>query len=591
MKVLKNETGYSLFLTVIIVLLFSILSMTLLSFTISGAKRSEIRENSTQATELADKGLQHIIQQLDNDLLDALGKHGLSKNEFQMRLQQILNTYFCTNESVSPLTPNTETGQYNVCIKHMEPTIDSNGNLNELKQLATVKSIGEVDGITKEIHSKIEVGSGSVPEVLKYAVGSNIRSNNPKNGEGNLLLHGGVDIFGDVRVDGHLVSYEKGTGAYKWIDSIQPRMYEIIPGVQPRIVVGKNMYKLKNNPYNTGNERTHANYLNNDNFNLNRYQLSTNPADLFDPGYVPVAVKREPRKENIEIREHKSNFFYDHNSNVTLVNLSSNRQFNNFTSTSHKLVPFIERCGIFTGCTKKYDEQIVFWNTNTFKSLALGGSGHFRAGTHTFSDGLYVNGRLNIGNLSQTDNENARDNITIDGTMYVDGKLTIQGANLTSNAMIYVDGDVEIRYSSIKGKQLPDGDIGTLIIFATGNIYLANNSVHKDDPTHIRGYFYSEKNIETYGVGSNIHIDGGIAGNRVVLNAIRGKVIPENGRHTRNVSGVGIVETIERQRNAGSRLTIKYDPDLIENFLKLNPPEPVINNIDPIEVIERKIRN
>jgi len=583
MKTFQNDRGYALFTTVIVIVLFGLLSMALLSLTIAGAKKSAIREEATQAHELADKGIDHITQQINAELENALGTNGLSRSAFEAKLLEILGKYLCENMKVSPI--NTEQGDYEVCIESFT-SID--GEENSLRKLVNFYSTGISGDQNKSVNTYVEIGSKSVPEVLKYTVGSNIRSNNPRNGEGNLLLHGGVDIHGDVRVDGHLVTYERGVGSYRWINSIQPRMYEIISGVRPRIVVGKNMYRMNQNPYSGATESNHTKYLNNDNFSINRYSMTTNTQDLFDDGYAPVAVKRNPQKEKIQIKEHKSNFYYNQNSGATRVNVGTNRTFSGYTTNAQRVVPYYESCAWFGGCTNVYNGEIIFQNTNKFKSLALGGGGHFKRGNHSFQDGLYVGGKLKIGNLSQTDHSSNRDNITIDGTMYVDGDLQIQGANLTSNAMMYVDGDVEIRFSSIQGKDLGNGDTGTLIIFATGNIFLANNSVHQDNPTHIKGYFYSEKNMEIYGVGSNIHIDGGIAGNRVVLNAVRGRVTNGSRSNSTYVQGVGYVDNVTNQRVRNSRLTIKYDTELIENFLKLNPPEPVIYNVDPPELISRE---
>lgn len=304
---------------------------------------------------------------------------------------------------------------------------------------------------------------------------------------------------------------------------------------------------------------------------------------MFDEGYAPQIVKRDANIGEINIREQRNRYYFNQNNpSVTKVRLN-NKKFSNYSAKEDKIVPYSKAL-----LGNNYNINTTLINNNTFKHLALLGGGKIRKGNHEFTKGLYVNRSLEIGNMKQTDEPDERDNITLDGTIYVEGNVKIQGANLTSNVMMYVDGDVDIRFSSISGKKLNNNDTGTLIIFATGNIYLANNSVQQDNPTHIKGYFYSEKSMEIYGVGSNIHIDGGVSANRVVLNALRGRVSKENPYYNLNVPEIGVVEPVNVQRNKPSRLTIKYDSELIENYLKLNPPEAVIYDVVNPEILDRR---
>jgi hypothetical protein len=64
----------------------------------------------------------------------------------------------------------------------------------------------------------------------------------------------------------------------------------------------------------------------------------------------------------------------------------------------------------------------------------------------------------------------------------------------------------------------------SLVLFGKDAIQISNNNVYGDDPKIIRGFFYSEELMEIYGVGSNVEIQGGIFGKKVVLNATRGPV-------------------------------------------------------------------
>lgn len=48
MKILKSEKGYALFLTVLIIVLFGILTVSLLTIVMSGVSKNTIREDVTQ---------------------------------------------------------------------------------------------------------------------------------------------------------------------------------------------------------------------------------------------------------------------------------------------------------------------------------------------------------------------------------------------------------------------------------------------------------------------------------------------------------------------------------------------------------------
>lgn len=61
------------------------------------------------------------------------------------------------------------------------------------------------------------------------------------------------------------------------------------------------------------------------------------------------------------------------------------------------------------------------------------------------------------------------------------------------------------------------------MLLSDSNIQLANNNLYNDTPKVINAFFYSNKTLEIYGVGSNIKIVGGIYGNQIILNAVKRK--------------------------------------------------------------------
>jgi hypothetical protein len=93
--------------------------------------------------------------------------------------------------------------------------------------------------------------------------------------------------------------------------------------------------------------------------------------------------------------------------------------------------------------------------------------------------------------------------------------------------------------------------------------------VYGDTPNIIRGFFYSEDLMEIYDVGSNVEIQGGVFGRKIVLNAIRGRVTSNSGDDDERGNGSYNFQSNQTQISPDkSRLRIIYNPELIKN-----PPE------------------
>ncbi|ANX13688.1 hypothetical protein ABE41_016895 [Fictibacillus arsenicus] len=175
----------------------------------------------------------------------------------------------------------------------------------------------------------------------------------------------------------------------------------------------------------------------------------------------------------------------------------------------------------------------------------------------------------------------------IDGPLYVDGDLNLIGANVKFNSTIYVTGKTTIRYSRIQGLQ-DDGTETSLVIFGKDAIEISNNNVYGDEPNTIRGFFYSEELMEIYGVSSNLEIQGGIFGRKVVLNATRGQVRRGDPIYWGSLLIGYEEEYAENQQNISpskSRLRVIYNPELIKN-----PPEglPIVKDLD-VSVVKREM--
>jgi len=569
----RREEGYALLITVFVSLLFTVLALSLLSVSLSGVKRSQTSENIVQARELSAKGIDHLTNQIYRELNEALGEEGLPRSEFIERLNQTLNAYKCDGSGIRKAN---RTGEYAACITKIEDVTDANGEPNPLRKKVTFVSTGNASGEEKKMTATFEVGSQAVPEPLQYALGANKACGGTggcEPGEGNMFLHGAVSITGDMKVDGNLIISNKaravlGGGEY-WINSLYPGARPADGKDRAQLVLGGEVYALNQIP------GDYDKYLKTVNFGAGFTKKTDRIEDVFFPGEAPKLVRRATSREPIPITSQRDAFKYGRNSpEVTEIKKD---YFENSYYPDKKIFASCKDC--------EFEGNNTFWRFATDGNLKIESNRSSFKKT-TFLNGAYIGGNLTIGNGSTSSNPNNYDRIQIDGPIFVDGDVTIKGADAQFNSIMYVDGDVKIEYSRINGLN-KNGREGSLIIFATGKINIQNNSLYQDEPSRIKGFFYSEKELEMYGVGSNIRIEGGISARKIVLNAIRGRARDtkfENAQRYWN----DYFEGVEGQRTRPSRLQIVYDPEIINTYSDIKSQEPVITDVDYPILLDRK---
>src|SRR5690606_20918286 len=275
-RVLKNEDGYSFFIALLVSVLFIVLAVSLLSVTMAGLTKSTTREEIVQSTELADKGMTHIIQAIHTELQDAVNPEGLPSEEFKMQLEGTLEDYRCDGGN-KKLTIETETGKYEACIVAIE---DEPGN--PLRKIVTLESTGIVNDKKRTVTFAVKIGADPVPDALNYALGVHktcTRSQDCIDGEGNLFLHGASEIVGDLKVDGNIITTDRAyayLNGEKWIESLYPSIKSRHAMSSARLVLAGKIYTFSNRPsYNTHITRT--------NFNASGYKQATVGEAFSDP--------------------------------------------------------------------------------------------------------------------------------------------------------------------------------------------------------------------------------------------------------------------------------------------------------------------
>lgn len=542
---LQNNKGYALLLSICVILIFSILGLSLMALTSSGITKNETRENTVQATDLADKGIEFAVGNIQKTLQDQIKLTPMGKTEFEKYLKQTLeNTNLQCPAAGQPIPDNIgfkipgENGSYTrVCIEKIEE-IKTNGITEEkdrYKRLVTFRSIGYVNGKEHITRSQVIIGTDAIPDQLKYAVSSN--------DNGSLFFHGGVEITGDIKSAANVHIIKKAFRGWNndptWHTSVALKMNPTSGSSSSKIIFSdesNKLYYYNGNQFNNGKEIVYKSH--NNSYNINNQNEIRNILTRSEK--VNVLSKNVP-EDTINVESKVATIYKDKKYNTTLKGETIKGDTNNLKRLKNSI-------------TLVYDEICIKYSNRY---------------PYSCTDYDMTKTKLNI-----EGNSNSQKNVEIQGTYYINGDVTINYANIKSNAILYVNGDVNIRFSTLN--ELQNGS--SLIIFASGSIFIANISEDLDDPSTIKGFFYSQNNMTLYGVGSNIKIIGGISAKNLYLTALRGKI--KNGSY--NISE-------DTQKTSDSRLQIIYDENVIKQYteFKRDEEEEFITQLNDPETIKR----
>ncbi|RDY66079.1 hypothetical protein DXT76_21340, partial [Halobacillus trueperi] len=184
-------------------------------------------------------------------------------------------------------------------------------------------------------------------------------------------------------------------------------------------------------------------------------------------------------------------------------------------------------------------------------------------------------------------NENCNGNNT------QNNKCGIYISDLTFQGSIYTNHEIDISedlnmngtlYTRLGGRieNLSNESGGTLVVVSEGELTIANNNLYNNEPKVINAFFYTNSDLDIYGVGSNLKIRGGVYGRNVTLNAVKGSSSDEYFHGSSNFSSSRDPLYVQNNQDSInpqlSRLTIEYAQELI-----LNPPDG-IPTVDKVTV-------
>lgn len=518
---LKQNGGYSLLSVLLIVTMVSIIGLTLMGLTANSLKFVSANKTTVEDKASAEMAVEEAMAKIDN--MVASVNTEISSNRL---LMDSVKTRVQTS-----LDQIKSSGTHPFTITH---TALNNGDDGVYREKITIDApLGSTD---KHLFKTITIST--IANVFKYATVT----------PGTLTLNGASYMEGDVSVGGDIKSSNFG----RFFNGYQ---YYYVNTSYPAI---KGSLSVNGTYYQGSADRWSP--FNPSQLNISRY---FSIAPTLSNGSIDVDtfnVSSEINKKNINLDpQYKlplywyNDFYYDQTIEARRVNFLHIYKNTKVHVTGNLIV------GTFImedGAKLTVDGNIYIYGTASISGDLI---------IHNPNSYIYINGYTTINKLN------------LDGKMYVSNSTNIQN-DLNTNGTIYVSGDAKIQ-------NLSNTSGGTLVLLADGHIDISNNNEFNDDPKVINAFFYSNSQLEIYGVGSNLKIIGGIYGNPIILNAVKGK--SEESPFLGSFSANSYINNIYFQNSQNSlppeksRLSIIYQKDLI-----LNPPKgiPTVQKLSVKEI-------
>ncbi len=592
-KYLQNDDGYSLLIAIGTILIFTILGLSLITLTTNGILKNNTREDIVQATDLADKGIEFMVDSLQAELGNYVLSGNIGKAQFQAKLNETITSgeLSCTGGGIK--IPG-DTGNTTVCIdvKNIQNVYtekdDGTKILQELKKQVPIISTGLVDGKERVTTAKVIIGTDAIPDQLRYALSTN-------NG-GNLYLHGGVEIQGDIKTDNDLIISSNATwfsgSTAIWQPSVRAKLTASPGSVTPKVIFSKENRAV----YDLNKFQDYNNHINGTNLSKAGYYTKFDTATaagqtaisnlFFNSPAISVITKSSVPQDTVEIT---TKILDRYNASSNKANYTNNLEI---TTTNHPTRSYGKKDAVFVSstATEKVQETYTYYENVCIKQedkwilwpiwkekVCVEWEQQERTGTRLVDRNTFKFGSMTINGGTKTD----RKDITLKGTYYVYGDLTITNVNLKADAILYVQGKVDISESTIQGVD----ENSTMIVFANGNIDMYNLSVNSNqaNASKIKGFFYTKQDMLMYGVGSNINLTGGISARRLILTAVRGDTA--NGY----LSATQQAQLLNGTAKQYSRLKIIYDEDLITTYTEFtrDEEEEYIKSVNEPEMVDR----
>lgn len=497
----KNERGSTLVVVMLMILVFTVLGLSILSTSIGGAKRTEIRED--QVTDDLDsiralgEAVAYIKKTIDTEFNLPFGNPDMSVSTYHHNIIEaklIHNPYGYRIENISD---------------------DREYNIKEDEDYTRVLKVSS--GKYEQI-----VYITGMPSFLKYAIGS----------REILTLNGSTYVEkGNIYAKEKLVISNQAKYIYKGVHGIEPTTFPSVneENEHQLFIEGNDIEYCPNNCYSAEETITSS--------------FHPLPGEQIERAFYPTAPtvsKEESEYVGVDIEKtfkeklKTAGFLSNH---IDPFPLEINEIIaEGLNSPTVEVVSSFENLNQ-SPTIKSYlhlgeDEKEVYIDTNRLviddksKWIVIDGSGIIES----------------VGN----------DVMEISANILITGDLTIRG-DIAFDSTIYVLGNTTINNVDIRGFNKSE-----LILMTKGQLEIARINKFLDQVNTIHAYLYTHEDAELYAVGSYLRVEGGIfAHGNLEINAYRGKA-KENGHAIEFGKGL-------ENKPAESRLVIKNDKRLFLN--------------------------
>lgn len=466
----KNERGSALLTVMLMIMVFTVLGLSILSTSIGGSKRTEVRE-----------------EQVTNDL-EAIR----NLNEAVAFIKKTIE------EEYNKKNPDMSVSKFNELIQE---TIITNGFPYQIEDISnTYDTINKKEDFTRVLLARSgkytqKVYITGIPSFLKYAVGS----------RGTLTLNGSTYIEkGNIYANTGLNIANEAKYIFNGVDEVEPTTFPSVADTSKSLL----FLEDKNADIKNCSGECYSGKVKNES---SFHPLNiTDLASAFHPN-PPTYTKENTSFVEVDIEKTfkeklQASGFVDDNIDPysmkidEIIEKGSNRQ------SVKKITSFTQ---IDNDPTKKGylfdapDEESYI----DIDNLEL-----------DKSKWLIINGSAIIENAG-TKKMNVAANIL------VTGDLTLKG-DIAFNSTIYVLGKTTINNVNITG--LANGE---LILMTQGQLEIARINKFTNSTNSIKAYLYTNEDAEVYAMGSYLDVEGGIfARGNLEVNAFRGLAEDEGTR-------------------------------------------------------------
>lgn len=526
-SLLQND-GYTLLSILLIITLISMIGLLALNATVTSMRFVSINETNIKSNADAQMAIEDAMAQIESEI----EKLNSEIERGNTSISSILNRFRNTMDHLTSLAGSPFT---------ISRTTLENGNDGLYRERLIIRApIGESD---KSLKKTIIISSEGVNEVFEYSVVS----------EGNIRFNGASYIEGDVLIKGDLETGNKGKyisgnsevfvdtsypaingnlsvgGRYFYTNVFEDCYWETFWGIPIRYVC-----ETKYLPATISLARIK------DYFSVSP-DIRTKTADV-----QPINVLKLINDKNGDLHNRNKNDKGDYPGRWGFLAPSlyqNDVSFNNLQIPSGKKLTVHGNVMVRGNLNIEAGGELIVNG-----SIKVAGKANFNGKLvlTTSHDYIYIAGDTDTNNFS------------LQGQMYVNGSLTVNN-NLNTNGTIYVKENATIQ-------ELTNSE-GTLVILANGNIHISNNNQYSEVPKKMNAFFYSNADMEIYGVGSNIKIIGGIYGRQITLNAVKGRTENRLFADSTKVGSLYFQTNQDQIEPTNSRLSIIYNRDII-----LNPP-------------------